>query len=69
MDPAFEGAFVAVSYCLGVRGPEAFESWPLGVEARSFVRALASTDRETRAVVLARELARIAVALEKGSLR
>ena len=68
MDPAFERAFVAVSYCLGVRGAEAFEGWPLGVDARALVRALSSADRETRALVLAREVARIAVALEKGAL-
>ena len=68
MDPAFEHAYVAVSYCLGARGDEAFECWPLGASARSLVRALGSADRETRAVVLAREVARIVMALEKGSL-
>ena len=68
MDPAFERAFVAVSYCLGVRGDESFEGLPLGASARALVRALGSADRETRALVLAREVARIAVALEKGAL-
>ena len=67
MDKALERAFVATSYLLGVRG-DAFEGWLLGGEARSLSRALASADRETRALVLARELARIAVALEAGSL-
>ena len=68
MDPAFQRAFVAVSYCLGVRGDESFEGWPLGADAGSLLRALGSADRETRALVLAREVARIAVALEKGAL-
>jgi hypothetical protein len=68
MDPAFERAFVAMTYCLGARGDDAFGSFSLGPEARSLVRALASGDREARALVLARELLRIAVALEKGSL-
>jgi hypothetical protein len=67
LNPAFERAFVAVSYCLGARD-EALQGWSLGVEARSLVRALGSSDRETRAVVLAREVARIAVALDKGSV-
>ena len=68
MDPAFQRAFVAVSYWLGARGDQSFEGWPLGADARSLVRALGSADRETRALVLAREVARIAVALEKGAL-
>ena len=68
MDPAFERAFVAVTYCLGARGDDSFGSFSLGPDARALVRALGSSDRETRALVLARELLRIAVALEKGSL-
>lgn len=68
MDPAFERAYVATSYLIGAR-EEAFEGWPLGDDARSLARTLASVDRESRAVVLAREAARIAVALEKGALR
>lgn len=67
MDPAFERAFVATAYWLGVRD-SAFESWALGSDARSLVRALDSGDRQTRATVLAREIARIAVALDKGAL-
>ena len=68
MDPAFERAYVATSYLIGAR-EEAFEGWPLGSEARSLARALAGADRESRAVVLAREAARIALCLEKGALR
>jgi hypothetical protein len=68
VDPAFQRALVATSYLIGVRD-ESFDDWPLCAEARSLVRALASRERETRAVVLAREAARIATALEKGTLR
>jgi hypothetical protein len=68
VDPAFERAFVATSYWIGVRD-DAFEGWSLGAPARSLVRALASADRETRAVVLAREVARIAMALDQGARR
>jgi hypothetical protein len=68
VDPAFERALVAVTYCLGDRGDDTFGRFSLGLEARSLLRALRSSDRETRALVLARELVRIAVALEKGSL-
>jgi len=66
--PAFERAFVATSYWLGVRD-DAFEGWSFGSDARSLVRALKSADRETRVLVLAREAARIALALEEGALR
>jgi hypothetical protein len=65
VDPAFERAFIATSHLIGVRD-DAFEG--LGSDARSLARALASADRETRVAVLAREVARIAVALDKGSL-
>jgi hypothetical protein len=67
LDPAFERAFVAASYWMGVRD-DALEGWPLGSEARALARTLVSGDREARALVLAREVARIAVALEKGAL-
>jgi hypothetical protein len=67
VDPAFERALVATSYLIGVRG-DAFEGWPLGAEAVSLMGALRSADRDTRTVVLAREAARIAVALDKGAI-
>jgi hypothetical protein len=68
VDPAFERAYVATSYLIGAR-EEAVEGWPLGAEARALARTLATADRASRAVVLAREAARIARALEKGALR
>jgi hypothetical protein len=67
VDPAFERAFVATAYWLGGRD-EAFQAWALGSEARALVRALDSGDRQTRATLLAREITRIAAALEKGAL-
>jgi hypothetical protein len=67
VDPAFERAFVATSYLLGVRD-DALEGLSLGSDARSLAHALAKGDRETRVAVLAREVARIAVALDQGSL-
>lgn len=67
MDPAFERAFVATAYWLGARG-EAIEAWSLGGEARSLLRALDGGDRQARATLLAREITRIATALEKGAL-
>lgn len=62
---AFERAFVALSYAQGRRGEELLS--PLvapGQEARSVASALGSPERQSRAVVLARELARVAQALE-----
>jgi hypothetical protein len=67
VDPAFERALVATSYLLGVRD-DVFEGWPLGSDALSLVRALTSEDRETRVTVLAREVTRIALSLDKGAL-
>ncbi len=67
VDPAFDRAFVATSYLLGLR--DAFDGGPLGSDARALLRVLASADREARALVLAREAARIAVALERGAVR
>ena len=64
---SFERALVAASYLLGARD-DAFEGWSLGAEARSLVGALSSGDRQGRATVLAREIARIAVALDKSAL-
>jgi hypothetical protein len=67
LDPAFERALVATAYWLGARNG-AFEGWSLGEGARSLVRVLDAGDREARATVLAREIARVAMALDKGAL-
>jgi hypothetical protein len=67
MDPAFERAFVATACWLGARDG-ALEGWALGSEARALARTLDKGDRQARATVLAREIARIGVALEKGVL-
>jgi hypothetical protein len=67
VDPAFERALVAASYLLGERD-DAFQGWSLGAEARGILSALSAGDRQSRATVLAREIARIAVALDKSAL-
>ncbi|HKQ71663.1 MAG TPA: hypothetical protein VJT73_20105 [Polyangiaceae bacterium] len=65
VDPKVECAFVAALYLLGEGCYEPCAS----AEARALARALASPERETRAVSLAREVARIAVALHRQALR
>jgi hypothetical protein len=65
--PSLERAFVATLYLLGERGPS-FEQFELGPEARALVRALAHPDQKARALALAREVASIALALERGEV-
>jgi hypothetical protein len=65
-DPTFERAFVAVSYLLGDRD---LDTMPVdSPEARTLVSALGSASRDARAAVLAKELARVALALERSNL-
>jgi hypothetical protein len=62
---SFERAFVAISYALDRRGDDLLA--PLaepGVTCRKLATALAHPERSARAVVLAREIARVAQALE-----
>ena len=61
----FEGAFVATLYLLGLRG-DAFDAYELGPTANALTRVLRSPDKETRALGLAREMARIGLALDRG---
>jgi hypothetical protein len=63
--PAFQRAFVALSYVTGRREAELLEAFrgPLD-ETRLFAQRLAHPERERRAEVLARELARVALAVE-----
>jgi hypothetical protein len=63
----FEHAFVAASYLLGARG-DALVGAELGPETMPLVRALSSPDQRTRALALAREMARIGLALDRGAL-
>jgi hypothetical protein len=63
--PRFERAFVAISYLLGSGAPRDLEE--LGPDALSLARSLAGGTRETRAAALAREVARITLALDHGS--
>lgn len=62
-----ERALVATLYLLGERG-DALTAPALGAQASAFARTLADPDRQTRAVALARELARIALALDQGAI-
>ncbi len=66
-DPLLERAFVATLYLLGERGA-ALDRFPLGPEARTLVRSLSHPEQEARALGLAREVAKIALALERGAL-
>jgi len=66
----FQCAFAAVSYLAGRREAELLE--PFAVphhEARALQSRLALPERERRAEALARELARIAGALEARSIK
>lgn len=66
---SFERAFVAVSYALDRRGNDLVS--PLGapgVVCQKLVTALAHPERNARAVVLAREIARIVQALDARRL-
>jgi hypothetical protein len=66
----FQRAFAAVSYVVGRRDSELLEPFRFPhQEARAFGRGLAHPERERRAEVLARELARIASALEARSFK
>ena len=69
-DPAFERAFVAMRYFLGVRGAGLAE--PLGAPSRAaeeLARALQDEDRSRRAERLASEVGHVARALEGRSYR
>jgi hypothetical protein len=63
----FETSMVATLYLLGARG-DGLAARELGVEAQSLVRTLSSTDQRTRALALAKQVARIGLALDRGAL-
>jgi hypothetical protein len=69
-DPAFQRAFIAVSYFAGTRGDGLL--LPLSAptaEAKKLVQGLGSSEKSVRAVVLGRELERIARGLDAWRLR
>jgi hypothetical protein len=66
-DPALQRAFVATLYLLGERGAR-LDGYEVGPEAQTLIRALGHPDQEARAMALAHEVARIALALERGVL-
>ncbi|HEY3255721.1 MAG TPA: hypothetical protein VGJ91_17300 [Polyangiaceae bacterium] len=66
----FQCAFAAVSYLAGRREAELLEPFSLPhPEARALQSRLAQPDRERRAEALARELLRLANALEARSIK
>jgi hypothetical protein len=66
-DPSVERAFVATLYLCGERG-SALEAYELGPDARALVALLGHPDQHARALTLAREVAKISLALERGDL-
>ena len=69
-NPDFQRAFAAMSYMVGRREAELLA--PLSApreEAQAFARHLAHPERERRAEVLARELARLTASLEQRTLK
>ena len=68
--PTFQRAFVALSYVVGRRDAELLDAFPAPHdEARLFAQRLAHPERERRAEVLARELSRVALAVEARSFK
>jgi hypothetical protein len=68
--PEFQRAFVAMSYLAGRRDAELLDAFEAPhEEARAFARRLGHPERERRAELLARELARLAQVLEARTLK
>ena len=66
----FQCAFAAVSYVSGRRAGELLEAFSSPhLEARALQSRLAHPERERRAEALARELSRLASALEARSIK
>ena len=69
-EPAFQRAFMALSYVAGRRDAEL--TAPLGElhqETKTLAQRLGHAERERRAEALARELSRVAFALEARRLK
>jgi hypothetical protein len=70
LGPAFQKAFVALSYVAGRREAELLAAFrTVSDETRSFAQRLAHPERERRAEVLARELSRVALSLVARSYK
>lgn len=66
----FQRAFAAVSYLAGRRNDELLGAFKTqNPEARAFAQRLGHPERERRAEVLARELARVVSSLEARKLK
>jgi hypothetical protein len=68
-DPAFERAFVAVSYFLGARSELALALEAPSAQAATLAAELENADRQRRAEFLASELGHVVRALEARSYR
>lgn len=64
----FGRAYLATLYLLGERGDDLAEASG-SLQSTALFRALTNEDRSHRAAALARELARLALALEGGMIR
>ncbi|HTA92490.1 MAG TPA: hypothetical protein VK745_23090 [Polyangiaceae bacterium] len=68
--PTFQRAYVALSYVVGRRDGALLDALVAPhAETQLLVQRLAHPERERRAEVLARELSRVAVALESRSIK
>ncbi len=66
----FEEAFVTTRYLLGRRGEELREHFvPTREATRALLDALASDQRQERAAALARPLARLLAAAQRGGIK
>ncbi len=63
----FARAYVATLYLVGERGESLAEAAE-HMKASELLSALSNDDRQARAIVLADEITRIALALERGAL-
>ena len=69
-EPTFQRAFVALSYVVGRREADLTASLgELHQETKALAQRLAHPERERRAEALARELSRVAFALEARRLK
>lgn len=66
MSDAFDRAYVATLFLLGARGEALAEAAGKG-KTPSLLRALSNSDQKRRALALASEITRVALAVEKGA--
>jgi ribose 1,5-bisphosphokinase PhnN len=68
--PSFQRAFVALSYVAGRRDATLLDAFAsVHADTQLLAQRLANPERERRAEVLARELARVALSLEARGIK